>query len=330
MGNEAKASMDASDPFRINDHLSSKQIGFPLIVTKPTKLKQGDKIGIIAPAGPVLRSELQNGIQLLESFGHEVVLSSHLFDKQGYLAGEDNARLEDIHTMFTDNSVKAVICARGGYGTLRILDRINYDILRENPKIFVGYSDITALLLALYRKTGLLTFHGPVLRELTQKSIGNLESFLNLVSSDRLLDMELAGGRSLKPGKATGTLMGGNLSLICHLLGSPYMPSMRGAVLFIEEKGEDLYRVDRLLTHLRLSGVLEETVGLIAGTFEGCGERVEIDRLLTDAVSDLDIPVLTGLPVGHGLINITLPIGLPATIDSETMTLKIQESCVTP
>ena len=301
-----------------------------MIVTRPTKLKQGDKIGIIAPAGPVLQTELHDGIQLLESFGHEVVLSSHLFDRQGYLAGEDSARLEDIHAVFTDNRVKAVICARGGYGTLRILDRIDYDILRENPKIFVGYSDITALLLAIHQKTGLVTFHGPVLKELTQKRIGNLESFLNLVSNERLPDVELAGGRSLKPGKATGTLMGGNLSLICHLIGSPYMPSLKGAILFIEEKGEDLYRVDRLLTHLRLSGVLAQVAGLIAGTFEGCGERTEIDRLLTDTVSGLNIPVLTGLPVGHGLINITLPIGLPATIDSTTMTLKIQESCVTP
>jgi muramoyltetrapeptide carboxypeptidase len=301
-----------------------------LILTKPTKLKQGDKIGIIAPAGPVLQTELQNGIQLIESFGHEVVLSSHLFDKQGYLAGEDNARLEDIHTMFTDDSVKAVFCARGGYGTLRILDRINYDILRENPKIFVGYSDITALLLAIHKETGVVTFHGPVIKELTQRRIGNLESFLNLVSNDRLPDLELAGGRILKPGKATGTLMGGNLSLICHLMGSPYMPSLKGAVLFIEETGEDLYRVDRLLTHLRLSGILAESAGLIAGAFEGCGDRADIERLLSDMVSGLDIPVLTGLPVGHGLLNITLPIGLPTTIDSETMTVKILESCVTP
>ena len=301
-----------------------------MILTKPTKLRQGEKIGIIAPAGPVLQTELQNGIQLLESFGHEVVLSSHLFDKRGYLAGEDNARLEDIHIMFTDNSVKAVFCARGGYGTLRILDRINYDILRENPKIFVGYSDITALLLAIHKETGLVTFHGPVIKELTKRRIGNLESFLNLVSNDRLPDLELAGGRVLKPGKATGTLMGGNLSLICHLIGSPFMPSLKGAVLFIEEKGEDLYRVDRLLTHLRLSGVLAESAGLIAGAFEGCGDRPEIERLLSDLVSGLDIPVLTGLPVGHGLINITLPIGLPTTIDSSTMTVKILESCVTP
>ena len=301
-----------------------------MIFTKPTKLKRGETIGVIAPAGPVLQTELQEGIQLLETFGYKVVLSSHLFDKRGYLAGEDDTRLEDILTMFTDNSVKAVFCARGGYGTLRILDRINYDIFRENPKIFVGYSDITALLLAIHKLTGLVTFHGPVMKELTKRSIGNLESILNLISNDRLPDLELAGGRCLNPGKASGTLIGGNLSLICHLVGSPYLPSTKGAILFLEEKGEDLYRVDRLLTHLRLSGIFAESAGLIAGAFENCGDRGEIDRLLLDAVSGLDIPVLTGLPVGHGLVNITLPIGLPTTIDSETMTVKILEPCVTP
>jgi muramoyltetrapeptide carboxypeptidase len=265
----------------------------------------------------------------LEEFGHKVVLASHLYEKQGYTAGDDEARLEDIHAMFTDNRVRAIFCARGGYGTLRILDRLDFTLLRKHPKIFVGYSDITALLLAIYKKTGLVTFHGPVIKELTKRRIGNLESVLNLVSSDSLLELELAGGRSLKSGRATGTLLGGNLSLLCHLIGSPFMPSLKGAILFIEEKGEDLYRIDRMLTHLRLSGILKESRGLVAGAFEACGDRAAIDRLLLDTVSDLDIPLVTGLPVGHGLINISLPIGLQATIDADNMTLHILEPCVT-
>ena len=300
-----------------------------MIPAKPRQLRKGEEIGIIAPAGPVLESELQPGIQLLESFGHHVVLAPHLYHKQGYLAGDDNARLEDLHAMFSDSRVRAIFCARGGYGTLRILDRIDYGLLRDNPKIFVGYSDITALLLAIHKKTGLVTFHGPVIKELTKRSIGNLESFLNLVSSDGLTELELAGGKPLKPGKAQGTLLGGNLSLICHLIGSPFMPLLKGAILFVEEKGEDLYRIDRMLTHLRLSGVLSESVGLIAGAFEDCGDRASIDRLLLDTASGLNIPVITGLPVGHGLINISLPIGLQTTIDAETMTLRIMEPCVT-
>lgn len=300
-----------------------------MIPAKPIQLRKGDEVGVIAPAGPVLEAELQPGIQLLESFGHKVVLAPHLYHKQGYMAGADDARLEDLHAMFSNSRVKVIFCARGGYGTLRILDRIDYGLLRDNPKIFVGYSDITALLLAIHKKTGLVTFHGPVIKELNKRSIGNLESFLNLVSSEGLTELELAGGRRLKPGKAQGTLLGGNLSLICHLIGSPFMPSLKGAILFVEEKGEDLYRIDRMLTHLRLSGVLDESAGLIAGAFEDCGDRASIDRLLLDTASGLDIPVITGLPVGHGLINIALPIGLQTTIDSKTMTLKIMESSVT-
>jgi muramoyltetrapeptide carboxypeptidase len=239
-----------------------------------------------------------------------------------------SSRLEDFHAMFTDNKVRAIFCARGGYGSLRILDRIDYTLLSKHPKIFVGYSDITALLLAIYKKTGLVTFHGPVIKELSKRSIGNLESVLNLVSSDGLIELELVGGRSLKPGRATGILLGGNLSLICNLIGSPFMPSLKGAILFIEEKGEDLYRIDRMLAHLRLSGILKESRGLVAGAFEGCGDRASIDRLLLDTVSDLNIPLVTGLPVGHGLINVSLPIGLQAAIDADKMTLQILEPSV--
>lgn len=297
--------------------------------TKPRQLRQGEEIGVIAPAGPVLQTELKAGIKLLEDFGHKVIEASHLYEKQGYLAGDDEARLDDIHSMFTDARVKAIFCARGGYGTHRILDRIDYRLLRDNPKIFVGYSDITALLMSIHKKTGLVTFHGPVVKELSKKRIGNLESFLNLVSSDGVLELELAGGKVLKPGRARGTLLGGNLSLICHLIGSPYLPSLKGAILFIEEKGEALYRIDRMLTHLRLSGILAELGGMVAGTFEDCGDRASIDRLLLDRVSDLDFPLVTGLPAGHGLINVTLPLGLKAVLDTKKMTLKTLEPCVT-
>lgn len=301
-----------------------------MIAAKPRQLKQGEEIGVIAPAGPVLESELQPGIQLLESFGHKVVLAPHLYDKKDYMAGDDEVRLEDLHAMFSDKRVKAIICARGGYGTLRILDKIDYGLIRANPKILVGYSDITALLLAIHKRTGLVTFHGPVIKELTKRSIGNLESLLNLVCTDGLMELELAGGKPLKPGKAKGMLMGGNLSLLCHLVGSPFMPSPKGAILFVEEKGEDLYRVDRMMTHLRLSGVLGEISGLIVGAFTDCGDRTGLDQLLLETASGLNIPVITGLPVGHGLVNISLPIGLQATMDSETMILGINESSVTP
>jgi muramoyltetrapeptide carboxypeptidase len=295
---------------------------------KPPRLKKGQAIGIVAPAGPVTPSEIQPGIDLLESFGYKVISSPHLYHRQGHVAGDDDTRLKDLHSMLDDGDVKAIFCARGGYGTLRLLEKINFDLIRKNPKIIMGYSDITALLLAIYKKTGLVTFHGTVVKELSKNKNRNLESFFDLVSSDKSLKLDLTKGIALKPGKAKGTLLGGNLSLICHLVGTPFMPSLKKSILFIEEKEEPLYRIDRMMTHLRLSGRLKDLAGLIAGTFKGCDDISSINEVLMDAVSDLNIPMVSGLPVGHGPENISLPLGVQTSLDAEGMTLSITESCV--
>lgn len=297
---------------------------------KPPKLRQGETVGVIAPAGPVTPQEIQPGIKLLESFGYKVIISPHLYQRQGYVAGDDEARLKDLNFMLDNKDVKVIFCARGGYGTLRLLEKIDFELIRRNPKIIVGYSDITALLLAIYKKTGLVTFHGTTVRELSKNRNRNLESFLDLVSSDKTWEVNLSKGKTLVPGKVKGTLLGGNLSLISHLLGTPFMPSLKKSILFVEEKEEPLYRIDRMMTHLRLSGQLKGLVGLIAGTFEGCGDIVSINRVLSDTVSDLHVPVVSGLPVGHGLENISLPLGVQASLDTEAMILSITESCVTP
>jgi muramoyltetrapeptide carboxypeptidase len=296
---------------------------------KPPKLQKGEAVGVIAPAGPVTPSEIQPGINLLESFGYKVMVSPHLYKRQGYVAGDDETRLQDLNSMLDNKDVKVIFCARGGYGTLRLLEKIDFDLIRMNPKIIVGYSDITALLLAIYKMTGLVTFHGTVIKELSKNRNRNLASFLDLVSSDKMGKVDLANGITLVPGKVEGTLLGGNLSLICHLVGTPFMPSLKKSILFVEEKEEPLYRIDRMMTHLRLSGQLKGLVGLIAGTFEGCGDISSINQVLVDTVSDLQIPVVSGLPVGHGLENISLPLGVQASLDTEAMILAITESCVT-
>ena len=297
---------------------------------KPPQLKPGHKIGIIAPAGPVSQSELKPAINLLSSLGHQVILAPHLYHREGYTAGDDGTRLEDLHSMFENEDVKAVICARGGYGTLRLLDSIDYDLIRRSPKIIVGYSDITALLLAIHKKTGLVTFHGPVVKELSKNRNRNLKHFFDLISSEEFFKLDLAGRIALMPGKATGSLLGGNLSLISNLVGTPFMPSLKGAILFIEEKGEPLYRVDRMLTHLKLSGLLDELGGLIVGKFIDCDDISAVNNLIMDIVSDLNIPVVSGLPIGHGAENVTLPLGIQATLDTEHMILSMVESHVTP
>jgi muramoyltetrapeptide carboxypeptidase len=297
-------------------------------ILKPRRLAGGDRVGVISPAGPTNRSDLEPGLRLLSSSGFEVFLAPHVYDRKDYLAGDDEARLEDLHTMFRDPGVKAIFCARGGYGTLRLLNRIRYDWIKENPKIIAGYSDVTALLLAIYRMTGLITFHGTVVRELSQHNHRNWESLLRLLSMNKPLSIHLTEKTALLPGRAEGPLIGGNLSLICHLLGTRFLPSLEGCILFIEEKGEPLYRLDRMLTHLALAGQLNKLSGLIAGHFEGCGDIPGIHRLLMDMLSDLCIPMATGLPVGHGSKNLALPLGTMAVLDTDLMTLSITEPCI--
>jgi muramoyltetrapeptide carboxypeptidase len=295
---------------------------------KPPKLKKGERIGIIAPAGPVREEEIQPGVRYLESLGFEPVCSPHLFDQKGYLAGEDKARLKDLHAMFRDKRIKAVFCARGGYGTHRILQELDYGLFRRNPKIFVGYSDITALLFALYRQSGILTIHGPVLRDLLKGQGGNAALLVELMTSSELITVNFPSGTIIKRGRAEGVVLGGNLSLICHLIGTPFLPSFRGKLLFIEEKGEPLYRIDRMLTHLLMNGELEKCSGLMVGTFEDCGDPAAVIDLVMERCSGLGMPMVTGLPVGHGEQNVPLPIGARAVLDTKTMSLEIKESCV--
>lgn len=295
---------------------------------KPPRLRKGDPVGIIAPAGPVDPSELEPAIDLLEAFGHRTISANRLYDRKEYLAGDDEVRLEALHDMFEDQEIKAILCARGGYGTLRILDRIDFKLIREHPKIIVGYSDITALLLSIYRHTGLVTFHGPVVREFLKNDEQNLNATLELVRGETLPRLDLTDGNVLRQGKGIGILLGGNLSLITSLIGTTFLPSFKGAILFIEERDEPLYRIDRMLTHLRLSGVLDGIHGLVAGRFEACGDMDAIEGLLLDTVMDQNIPVMTGLPVGHGQENITLPLGLEVSINTDQMVLSFAESCV--
>jgi len=295
---------------------------------KPPRLKKGDRIGILAPAGPVLQDEIQPGLNFLESLGFEPVCSPHLFDQAGYLAGEDRARLKDLHAMFRDRKIKAVLCARGGYGTHRILQKLDYPLFKQHPKILVGYSDITALLCALFKKSGLITIHGPVLRDLLKGDGRNAALLLKLMTSDELTTVNFPSGIAVKKGRVQGVLLGGNLSLICHLIGTPFLPSFKGKLLFIEEKGEPLYRIDRMLTHLLLSGELEKCAGLMVGAFEDCGDPASVIDLVRERCSRLNMPILTGLPAGHGEDNVPLPIGARAVLDTGTMSLEVKEPCV--
>lgn len=285
-------------------------------------------MGVISPAGPVEASALKAGLEALDRAGLRVRLGAHVFDKLGYMAGDDLLRLHDFHTMFEDSSIKAIFCTRGGYGALRLLDKIRYQLVKENPKILVGFSDITALLMALFSKTGLVTFHGPMVRSLRQEPSQNFHSLLQMVESSGTCTLELDGAKTAIPGNVRGTLVGGNLTLLCHLVGTPFIPSFKGCILVLEDTGEQIYRLDRMLTHLRLSGHFEGVAGIVAGAFEGCGERDAIDGLLLDALQDFQIPLVTDAPIGHGAGNLTLPIGIMAELDATALLLRLMEPCV--
>jgi muramoyltetrapeptide carboxypeptidase len=298
------------------------------VTLKPPALKPGDTLAVIAPAGPVKPSEILPGLNLLKASGFEVVPGEHLFDQQGYLAGRDADRLADFHASLRDKEVKAVFCARGGYGTHRLLEKIDFRLLRRHPKILVGYSDITALHLAVRKRTGLVTFHGPMVKDLLRKGRNNLQSLLDLISRGRTPSVDLRRARVLRQGRAKGPLVGGNLSLITHLLGTRFMPDLKGAILLVEDTGEPLYRIDRMLAHLRLSGRLKGVSALLAGRFEECGEPDRIDELLLHAVADSDIPVMSGLPFGHGEENTALPMGLPSLLDTRKLVFSMTEPAV--
>ena len=301
-----------------------KQISIPLL--KPPRLRAGDTIGVISPAGPVPESELMPGIGFLKSRGFGVMLAPHVLDVEDYLAGRDADRLSDLHALMRRPEIRAIFCARGGYGCMRLLMDLDYDLIKEYPKIIVGYSDITSLLLAVYHKTGLVTVHGPMVREYIHGKASNLEGLIGFLMSGSDGGKEIAGGEVLCHGRARGRLIGGNLSLICHLVGTPFLPSFDGGILFLEDRGEAPYRVDRMLTHLALSGRLDNISGLIFGDFEKCGEASTINKLIESFSSNFHFPVVKGFHVGHGRTNIPLPIGVEAELDTRDMRLSFLEA----
>lgn len=284
-------------------------------------LKKGDIIGIIAPASPVKDEEIRPAINIIKQKGYNISEGTHIYDTRGYLAGSDEDRLHDLHEMFLDKNIKAVLCARGGYGTPRLLDKIDYEIIKNNPKFFIGYSDITALLMAIYHMTGLPVWHGSMLRGAEGRD-KNIKTLLNLLASGGKIDFSLDEKKVMNRGNARGRLLGGNLSIICALLGTSFLPSFKDSILFIEDKGESLYRIDRMLTQLKLTGILKDIKGLIAGNFLDCGDKKKINKILSDSVSR-DIPIYTGFPAGHGKNNHPVPFGVDVELDTESLSFHV-------
>ena len=284
----------------------------------PNALQRGDLIGLIGPAGPWQDEPFRKGIQVLSELGFQVTFPRNLLQEQGYLAGSDQHRYKTLSEMWRNPDVKGVIAVRGGYGSLRILPGIDYDLIREYPKILVGFSDITALLTAVYKKTGLITFHGPMIGTLNFSDRESIQNLFTTLSCENPNPIKPSGLEILKPGKARGTLLGGNLTTLNHLVSTPYEMSWQDSILFIEDVGEAPYRIDRMLTHLKLAGRFQSLSGLILGTFIDCGSQEEIWKRVLEIFQDSDFPIWANFPVGHGNQNMTLPIGASVDMDSSS------------
>jgi len=291
----------------------AKQKQKPII---PPRLSPGDTVGIVAPASPFERKTFNRGIAALHTLGYRTLVTHDLFLKNGYLAGSDLQRAGLINRFFADGTVKAILCAKGGFGSLRVLPLLDYTLIRQNPKIFVGFSDITALLAALYRKCNLVTFHGPVVTTLGESDKKTKDAMLVALSSNERLEIKPQKGITVQSGSASGPVLAGNLTTLCHLLGTPYAPPFTGHILLIEDRGETLYRLDRMLTQMKLAGCFKGLAGLALGSFEGCGSEEEFHEVVRNIFREYAIPILAGLDMGHSPSNITIPIGLEATLDA--------------
>jgi muramoyltetrapeptide carboxypeptidase len=280
---------------------------------RPARLKRGDKVGIAAPASHFDMENFNTGVNVLESMGFYVSVLDDIFDKKTYLAGSDVHRANLLNKLFADSSIKAIICARGGYGSIRILPLLDYNIIRNNPKIFVGFSDVSAILSAIYTKCGLVTFHGPM--------VTTMAAFL----SDSKLKITIKNGIALRHGSASGIVSGGNLATLCHLAGTPFQPSFKDHILFLEDRGEATYKIDRMLTQMKMAECFDGIAGLVLGSFDDCGKIKEVFSVVDNIFKDDDIPVLAGFEAGHGRNNITIPFGIKATLDSDRNLLSFHE-----
>ena len=279
----------------------------------------------MAPAGPIDPPQITPGISALNSLGLAVNLGEHVYETKDYLAGEDKERLYDLNRAIQDTNIHAIICARGGYGSMRLLSSVDYEAFSRSPKIFVGFSDITALLHALYHKCSVVTFHGPMVKNFRGQDDENLKNLLAILTGAAKWKMDLSRARVLRAGIAEGVILGGNLSILASLAGTTYLPDLRGAILFIEDTEEPLYRIDRMLVSLKLRGFLDEVRAIVAGEFHSCGNPADIDAVLLELTEGLDMPLVSGAPFGHGEENFPFPIGMPAVLD--TKELIVQSEC---
>lgn len=306
--------------------------GRPML--KPTHLSKGDTVGIIAPAGPIQAEKLTEAIPFLEGLGLHVIVGQHVYERNDFIAGTDEERAQDFHDMIENPNVRAIFCARGGYGTGRIASMLDYKCIRKNPKIIWGYSDITYLHTAIRQQAGLITFHGPMIAsDVSSEKFDaqSAQSFEQLFHAQPVTyDETISPLRTIAKGEGKGPLVGGNLSVFMSTMGTPYEIDTTGAILLMEDIGEDPYQVDGLCNQLKQSGKLEKLAGIAIGDFrprdlDQTERSTTYDSIFQHYFKDLHIPVVAGFQIGHCFPNIGIPLGTEATLSTETKQLHIEQ-----
>jgi muramoyltetrapeptide carboxypeptidase len=308
---------------------------------KPVRIEAGSTISLIAPSSPISEEKYLKALNNINSLGFVVKPGKFVLEKTGYLAGTEKQRLEDLHSAFADPETTAVWCIRGGYGSARMLPSIKYDLIRKHSKPFIGYSDVTALHIALHQKAGLVTYHGPVAAsDFTEPTVLHFRNMLMLptfgytVHAPKPSDL-MRGDEYMPyvvvPGIAEGPLMGGNLSLLSALIGTDFAPNYAGKLVFIEDVGEKPYRIDRMLTQLLQGSNLNKAAGIMLGVFSDCVAKPDdsswtLKQTLIDRLAPLRIPVMYGFPFGHISDQATLPYGLVARMDTSVGALTFLET----
>jgi muramoyltetrapeptide carboxypeptidase len=302
--------------------------------TKPNALRPGDTVAVVAPAAAIERAHLERGVNLLASMGYRVKVSERALARSGILAGDDRERASELLGYFADPEVKAIFSARGGYGCGRLLPLLDFKTIARTPKIFVGFSDATFILNALVDFAGTVSFHGPMVamdfsRGLSPRALDHIQGLL----SGELDTFELEAREAMHPGSAQGEVIGGCLSVLVAMIGTPYQPRFDGRILFLEDTGEKAYRIDRMLVQLRQSGALGRVAGIVFGAIRAIdGNEQEtrmIARFAAEQTAGLACPVLFGVEAGHGTENFTIPFGVTARIDSAARRIIFAESAVT-
>ncbi|MDN3596499.1 S66 peptidase family protein [Zunongwangia endophytica] len=313
---------------------------------KPKALKEGDTIGIVSPASAIFETEpYQIAKASFEAMGLKVKFGKNIKKRYGHLAGTDKERASELNDMFKDDEVNAIIALRGGSGSARILDLLDYEVIKSNPKIFIGYSDITALHLAIFQKTGLVTFHAPVaVSTWNSFSVSHLKAILFDKESTLLENPKSIGDnlvqtknltRTINSGKVKAKLLGGNLSVLTGIMGSDYFPKdWTDKILYIEDVGEKVYAVDRMMTQLQLGGVLDQIKGFVFGKCTECDPggsgygSLTLEEVLDHYIKPLDIPAFSGAMIGHIDDNSTIPNGIEAEINADSGSIQLLEAAV--